>query len=100
MSKPLVNRSASPSPGAMPPQVPRTGANQPSVRSELAAAVRKVNAAFARLPAEAQGQVDVAVDPVEAEVDAAILAGDRDRAIAAIRAWCGYWLDRIERAQP
>lgn len=67
----------------------------PTIRAELAAAVRAVNAAFNRLPAEAQGQLDVTADPVEVEVDKAILTGDRDRALAAIRAWKGYWLDRI-----
>jgi hypothetical protein len=64
----------------------------------LAAAVRAVNAAYFRLPVDVQDQIDVTVDPCEAEVDKAILVGDRDRALAAIRAWRGHWLDRIERA--
>lgn len=70
----------------------------PTIRAELAAAVRAVNAAYFRLPAEAQDKIDPRADPVEAEVNAAILADDRARAMAAIRAWRGYWLDRIERA--
>jgi hypothetical protein len=69
-----------------------------TIRAELAAAVRKVNAEFHRLPAEAQDRLDVRTDPVEAEVNAAMLAGDRDRAMAAIRCWREHWLDRIERA--
>lgn len=69
----------------------------PGIREELAAAVRAVNAAFNRLPATAQDQLDITVDPIEAEVGKAILCEDRPRAEAAIRAWRGYWLDRIER---
>lgn len=70
----------------------------PSVRSELAAAVRKVNAEFARLPGDARSQIDPTVDACEAEVNAAILAGDRDRALRAVAAWRDHWLDRIARA--
>jgi hypothetical protein len=70
----------------------------PTIRAELAAAVRAVNAAFNRLPVSARKQIDPRTDPVEDEIDAAMLADDRDRALAAIRAWRGYWLDRIARA--
>lgn len=70
----------------------------PTIRAELANAVRAVNVAFNRLPAGAKREIHPTVDPCEAEVDKAILAGDRDRAMAAIRAWRGYWLDRIQRA--
>lgn len=70
----------------------------PSVRAELAAAVRAVNAAYARLPRPAQDRIDIYTDGIEGEIDAAILAEDRDRALAAIRAWQGYWLDRFARA--
>lgn len=72
--------------------------SEPSVRAELAAAVRAVNAAFARLPAEAQAAIDPTTDPCEREIEAAMQAGDRDRAMAAVRAWRGYWLAEIERA--
>jgi len=71
---------------------------QPSIRTELAAAVRAVNAAFNRLPREAQDALDVTVDGLEGEVDAAILSDDRDRAMRAIRAWRGHWLHRIKEA--
>ncbi len=70
----------------------------PTIRAELANAVRAVNVAFNCLPAEARDSLNIAIDPCEAEVDKAIVADDRDRALAAIRAWRGYWLDRIERA--
>jgi hypothetical protein len=63
----------------------------PSVRTELAAAVRAVNAAYYRLPVEDRPD-PAAFDPLEAEVDAACLGGDRDRAFAAIRAWRQHWL--------
>jgi len=69
----------------------------PTIRTELAAAVRAVNAAYNRLSENARTQIDPRTDPVEIEVDAAVLAGDRDRAMDAIRAWRGYWIDRIER---
>lgn len=70
----------------------------PTIRAELATAVRAVNAAFDRLPVKAQNTLDITVDPCGAEVDKAILAGDRPRAMAAIRAWRQHWIDRIERA--
>jgi len=69
----------------------------PTIRAELAAAVRAVNVAFYRLPESARTQIDPRIDPAEDEVNAAILADDRERAMAAIRAWRGYWLDRIEQ---
>lgn len=70
----------------------------PTLRCELAAAVRAVNAAYFRLPAEAQDQLDVTVDPVECEVDAAVLADDRPRAMRAIDAWRRHWLAEIAEA--
>jgi hypothetical protein len=77
-----------------------TTAALPGVRAELAAAVRAVNARFARLPAEVQTRVDVAAtDSLEAEVDAAILAGDRERAERAIAAWRDHWLATFEAAR-
>lgn len=67
-------------------------------RAELAAAIRAVNAAFARLPQPVQGSVDIAYDGIEEEIDASVLTDDCERALSAIRAWRGYWLDRFERA--
>jgi hypothetical protein len=71
---------------------------QTSIRAELAAAVRRVNAAYAALPPSVAESIDIAFDGFEAEVDSAILAGDRARALDAIAAWRGYWLDRFEKA--
>ncbi|HET6999350.1 MAG TPA: hypothetical protein VFI03_12265 [Solirubrobacterales bacterium] len=73
-------------------------ARLPGINTELAAAVRAINAAYNRLSPAAQGRVEIAYDAMEAEVDAAILAGDRTRALAAIRAWRGHWLSEFERA--
>lgn len=70
----------------------------PSVRAELAAAVRKVNAEYSRLPRSAQDRIEVRADPVEAAVNSSILAGDRERALAAVAAWRSYWLRRFEEA--
>lgn len=64
----------------------------PGIRAELAAAVRAVNAAFNRLSPHEQDRVEISYDGLEAEIDAAILAQDQTRALAAIRAWRGYWL--------
>jgi hypothetical protein len=71
----------------------------PSIRTELAVAVRAVNAAYYRLPVESRPDL-AAFDPLEAEVDAACLSGDRDRALAAINAWRGYWLDQFASLSP
>lgn len=70
----------------------------PTIRAELAAAVRAVNVAFYRLPTEAQDRIDATTDPVEAEVDAAVLADDRPRAMRAIAAWKRHWLATFEEA--
>jgi len=66
--------------------------DQPTLRAELAAAIRKVNAEFERLPPEVQDAIDVAFDPLEREVDAAILTNDRPRALRAIGAWKRHWV--------
>jgi hypothetical protein len=70
----------------------------PGVTTELAAAVRKVNAAFYRLPRSTQDAIEIRYDGLDKEIDAAILAGNRDRAQAAIRAWRGRWLREFARA--
>ena len=69
-----------------------------TIRTELAAAYRAVNAAYARLPRSAQASVVIAYDGLEAEIDASILTDDRNRALAAIRAWKSYWLSRFEES--
>lgn len=72
---------------------------QPSIRTELAAAVRQVNARY-----DACGRpenVDTGGGTwkqVEREVDVAIAAGDRSRAMKAINAWRDHALAEIDRA--
>jgi hypothetical protein len=68
-----------------------------SIRAELAAAVRAVNAAFYLLPEEIRPD-PASFDPLQTEVDAACLSDDRDRAMAAIRAWRDHWLATFEEA--
>jgi surfactin synthase thioesterase subunit len=68
-----------------------------SVRTELAAAVRAVNAAYNRVPVDSRPD-PASFDPLEAEVDAACLSDDRERAMAAIRAWRSHWLAQFEAA--
>jgi hypothetical protein len=68
----------------------------PTIRAELAAAVRAVNARFNALPEFRRP--DIHWDGVDAEVDAAILSGDRERAIRAIEAWKHHHLALIEEA--
>ena len=70
----------------------------PTIRAEHAAAIRAVNARFAALPAEVQASIRIGHDSLEDEVNAAIVAGDRPRAEAAIRAWKQHWLAEFERA--
>lgn len=70
----------------------------PTIRAELANAVRAVNAAFSRLPETVQDFLDVAFDPLEAEVDAALQADDRERALRAIGAWKRHWIATFDEA--
>lgn len=74
--------------------------DQPATRAELAAAFEAVGAAYAALPPVAQDALDPAHDPLEAEIDAAMQAGDRPRARDAIRRWKRFWLSAIEEARP
>jgi hypothetical protein len=72
--------------------------NEQEVHAALAEAIRVISAAYSDLPEPVQERLDVTLDGIEGEVDAAILAGEPERAQDAIRAWRGYWLDRFERA--
>jgi len=65
-------------------------------RAEFAAAIRQVNAAYNHLPESSRP--DVAWNGLDREVDAALAAGDADRALAAIRAWKQHHLALIEEA--
>jgi hypothetical protein len=68
------------------------------IREELAAAVRAVNAAFNRLPLDAQEEIEICYDGLDAEIDASIRAEDRPRAVAAIRAFRDHWVHELARA--
>jgi hypothetical protein len=67
----------------------------PTLRAELAAAVRRVNAAFNGLDPDAQERVHMACDR---PLDQALLSGDRTKAIAEIEAWRDRQLADIARA--
>jgi hypothetical protein len=69
----------------------------PGINAELAAAVRRVNAAYAKLPGSARPDIGDWND-LDAELDAACASDDRDRAITAIRDWASHYLALIERA--
>lgn len=68
-----------------------------SVRQELAAAVRAVNAAWERVPAPYRPD-PAPFDALEREVRAAQIAGDERRALAAIEAWRGLHVARFTAA--
>lgn len=69
-----------------------------SIRSELAAAYRAVNAAFARLPENARTELDLSTNDLDLELDRALLADDRERALGAIESWREHHLALIRRA--
>jgi hypothetical protein len=61
----------------------------PTIRAELAAAIRAVNAAYGRIPAEHRPNVRWGL-PDDLLEEA--LAGNRSDALAAIEAWRDHWL--------
>lgn len=68
-----------------------------NIESLMASAVRNVNAAYTAIP-EASRPGLPPRDALEQEIDAACAAGDRGRALAAIRAWEGHWVSAFNRA--
>jgi hypothetical protein len=70
----------------------------PTIRAELAAAIRAVNAEFNRLPTDAQDGVDLSYGDLDAELDRALLADDEIRARGAIDSWRDHHLALIRRA--
>ncbi|MEZ5078440.1 MAG: hypothetical protein R2725_13475 [Solirubrobacterales bacterium] len=70
----------------------------PTISSELAAAIRAVNAAHNRLPKEIADTIDLSYNDLDAELDRALLAADRDRALDAIESWRDHHLALIRRA--
>jgi hypothetical protein len=73
---------------------PTGAAPMAGVRAVLAAAVRRVNAAFYAIPADRRPD-PAPWDELDREVDAAFAAGDRGRALAAVRVWEDHWLSRF-----
>lgn len=63
----------------------------PGISTELAGAVRAVNAAYLAIPEHVRPEV-ATWSPLEYEVDAACAAGDRARALRAIEAWRDHHL--------
>lgn len=68
------------------------------VAASLLNAVREVDAAFAQLSPTAQESVEIRYAGLDREVDAAFGRSDRDRALAAVRAWKDQHLYEIRRA--
>ena len=66
------------------------------IRTELATAIRSINAAFNRLPVSVQESIRIGWDELDAELDDALVSDDRDRAMAAINAWRSHWLGVFE----
>lgn len=69
----------------------------PGIGTELAAAIRRVNAAYLAIP-ERHRPAAAPWAALELEVDAACAAGDRDRALAAIAAWRDHHVSRFTSA--
>lgn len=72
-------------------------ARLPGISTELAHAVRAVNAAYLRIPEPYRPEV-AAWTPLEYEVDAACAAGNRERALRAIEEWREHYLSKFSQA--
>jgi hypothetical protein len=73
-----------------------TRGQPPSLRAELATAIRWVNARRAELPAAVRAGIAVPIEGIAAAVESADAAGDRARGLDAIAEWRRYWRDRFE----
>lgn len=71
---------------------------RPTISAELAAAYRAVHVAYNCLPTSVQDSIEIDYDGFEGEVDAAVLADDRERVAAAIRPSRQHWLAEFEGA--
>ena len=70
-----------------------------STRCELAAAVRRVNAAYRRVPESARPDINAQTwRDLEAEIDRAAAKGDREVALLAVEKWEANALVELERA--
>jgi hypothetical protein len=65
-----------------------------SIRTELAAAFRAVNAAYHRLPVAQRP--DVSWSALDDVLERALGENDRDKALAVIREWRTHWLSLFE----
>jgi hypothetical protein len=70
----------------------------PTIRAELAAAIRAVNSRFNTLPKSAQDSIEIERPDLDAELDRALLADDRVRALNAIESWRDHHLALIASA--
>lgn len=69
----------------------------PGISTELSAAVRAVNARWLRIPEPHRPPAAVWL-PLEAEIEAACDAGDRQRALRAIEAWREHHLFKFTQS--
>lgn len=67
-----------------------------SIRTELAAAFRAVNASYHRLPADRRP--DVSWGATDDLLELALSSADRDRALEAVAEWKTTWLALFEEA--
>lgn len=75
------------------------GASAPTgVSACLFSALFEVLVAHIKLAPEVRKQIEIPFDGLDRELDAAISSGDRDKALAAIRAWRQHWLYELGRA--
>lgn len=58
----------------------------PTIRAEMAAAIRRLNVRYRELPPDAQDRAAAAWEGVDADLEAA-LDGDRAAALAAVELW-------------
>lgn len=71
----------------------------PGVANEAAAAVRRVGAAYERIPEPLRPEIDTdRWHQLEREIDEACAEEDRDGALAAIAAWERHALDELGEA--
>jgi hypothetical protein len=65
-----------------------------TIRAELAAAIRAINATYDRLPED--GRPEVAWTNWDEALNRALLAADRQQARETIRAWRDHHLEMLE----
>lgn len=68
----------------------------PTLRAELAAAIRKVNAAYSRLTPDQRTRVSLVAD---GPLDSALLSGSHAKALAQIETWRDRQLAAIAQVE-